>query len=315
MSRPLLSPGFALAIGLACAAPVLADDCAGFLIDGEGIYQGSLCLDARPERVVILDASFSLGTGLDVGLPIVGAPLSGSSNAGLRELAQERGVADLGLPSEPSLERIAALQPDLILAYVGNSGLADAYYPIFSQIAPTLFDTSLDWQGYYHRLARLAGSETDVDALISEFEARLAELATRVPQDRTVSIVRITSWDFQVYLDGPDVYAPFALVHHAGVERSQYEQGEDPSGLFRPDWEELEGLDGDVLLYIVGGTNNSDSDGRHEEVLNHPLWQMLPAVQSGQVYRIDHAHWMEFNGLGSAHRVLDDIEQYVIGTP
>ena len=81
----------------------------------------------------------------------------------------------------------------------------------------------------------------------------------------------------------------------------------------RPGWEELAELDGDVLLYIVGGTNDSDKDGRHEEVLNNPLWQMLPAVRSGDVHRVGHGTWMQFSGLDSAHQVLDDLERYVIG--
>ena len=100
------------------------------------------------------------------------------------------------------------------------------------------------------------------------------------------------------------------------LRRSPYEVTDDPGlSMKRPDWEELSQLDGDVLLYIVGGTNDSDKDGRHEEVLANPLWQMLPAVKSGNVHRISAATWMEFSGLASANRVLDDIERFVIAAP
>ncbi len=74
-------------------------------------------------------------------------------------------------------------------------------------------------------------------------------------------------------------------------------------------------LDGDILLYIVGGVNNSATSGRHEEVLANPLWQMLPAVKAGRVHRLDPAIWMEFSGVGSAHRVLDDVERFVVAAP
>ncbi|WP_209021331.1 hypothetical protein [Paracoccus ravus] len=50
-------------------------------------------------------------------------------------------------------------------------------------------------------------------------------------------------------------------------------------------------------------------------MLANPLWQMLPAVKSGNVHRISPATWMEFSGLASAHRVLDDIDCFVNGSP
>ena len=128
--------------------------------------------------------------------------------------------------------------------------------------------------------------------------------------------MRNTSWDFQVYLDAPETYAPFRVMQRAGVQRTDYETTDKVGrAMKRPDWEELAELDGEILLYIVGGTNASATDGRHEEVLNHPLWQMLPAVEAGRVHRVDHADWMEFSGLASAHRVLDDLERYVVGRP
>ncbi len=132
--------------------------------------------------------------------------------------------------------------------------------------------------------------------------------------DTPVSVLRITSWDFQVYLDAPVAYAPFEIMRQAGVRRGAYETTDDPGlAMKRPDWEDLAALDGEVLLYIVGGTNDSDRNGRLEEVLGDPHWRMLPAVRAGRAHRIDHGPWMEFNGLASANRVLDDLERFVIG--
>nr|WP_172296284.1 ABC transporter substrate-binding protein [Pseudoruegeria sp. HB172150] len=261
-----------------------------------------------------MDPSFSLGIGIDVGLPIVGAPLTDMGDEELLGKAEELGVVNLGFVTDPSMERLVALQPDLIIAMTGDEGLASTYYPMLSQIAPTMLETEVDWRAYYRTLARLSGAEAEVDEMLADFDVRLEDVRRRVPDDVNVSILRITSWDFQVYRGGPDGYAPFALLDEAGVRRSDYETALAPIGMHRPDWEELAQLDGDVLLYIIGGTNTSDTDGRYEEVLNHPLWQMLPAVKAGRVHRIDHGTWMEFNGLRAAHRVLDDIETYVIGT-
>lgn len=295
----------------ALAAPSLA--CEGRLVDGAGIHAAPVCVPQAPQRVVVLDASVGLGIGLDVGLPVVGAPMDRMSDADLKRRAEEAGVTSLGFVAEPSLEAIVALQPDLILGFVGDESLAGGVYPQLSQLAPTLLYTSLDWQELYRVIADFTGREDEVARELADYQARLDDIRARMP-DKTVSVLRITSWDFQVYLDGPVTYAPFEVMQQAGVRRSAYETTEDPAlSMKRPDWEELAGLDGDVLLYIVGGTNDSDKDGRHEEVLANPLWQMLPAVQSGDVHRVEAATWMEFSGLASAHRVLDDLERYVIG--
>lgn len=294
--------------------PFQALACEGRLLESDHIFGNPLCIPTAPQRIVVLDQSFSLGIGLQLDLPIIGAPLTRMSDEALLEKAQEAGVEDLGFVTEPSLERIVALQPDLIIGFTGNPGLAESIYPMLSALAPTMLDISGNWRDFYTILAGLGGKEAKVADLFAEYQGRLDEIQARVPNTK-VSIVRITPWDFQVYTDSPGTYAPFEILAQAGVRRSAYETAPDGPALKRPDWEELAALEGDILLYIVGGTNDSATSGRHEEVINNPLWQMLPAVQAGRVYRLDPAIWMEFSGLPSAHRVLDDIERLIIDTP
>lgn len=307
-------PSLCAALALLGAAPAQSSDsCDGFALSSETLYGGPHCLAERPKRVVVLDPSFSLGIGMDVGLPIVGAPMTRMGDADLAARAAQAGVENLGFVTEPSLERLVALQPDAIVGFTGNVGLAESFYPLFAQIAPTLLETKVDWRSYYHQLAQISGQEDDVAARLAELDQRIAEIRAKIPADFRLSVLRITSWDMQSFAGGPDAYAPFALLHDLGIIRSDYEESGSPAEVLRPDWEDLAKLDGDTLFYIVGGTNDSDVDGRHEEVLDHPLWKMMPAVQAGRVFRVDHGTWMEFNGLASAHKVLDDVEAYVLG--
>lgn len=305
--------------GVACAVifatQVQAQECDGNSLSSDFVHAAPLCLPAEPQRVVVLDPSFGLGIGLDAGLPIIGAPLDLMSDEALKTRAEEAGVTSIGVVTEPSLEAIVALQPDMIMAFTGSESMASGIYPQLSQLAPTLLYTGIDWRDFYGLIAGITGQHDRIAAEMQAYDERLADIRARMP-DKTVSVLRITSWDFQVYLDAPQSYAPFEVMKQAGVTRTDYETTDDPGlSMKRPDWEELAELDGDVLLYIVGGTNDSDQDGRHEEVVNNPLWQMLPAVQSGNVHRVDAATWMEFSGLGSAQRVLDDLEEYVIDAP
>ena len=84
----------------------------------------------------------------------------------------------------------------------------------------------------------------------------------------------------------------------------------------RPDWEELSALDGDVLLYVVAsGLDTGPDEDLADATLSNPLWKSLPAVKAGRAYRIDRATWMGFHGTASAHRVLDDVERYILTAP
>jgi len=300
----------AFAVLLAAAAlPALA--CEGRLHQGPGLLAAPRCLPATAERIAVLDATFTLGMALELGLPVVAAPLSRMSDTALQERALAAGVADIGSMLEPSLEALVAARPDMIL---GSALWGENHLPVLEQIAPTALITATDWRDYYRIVATLGDAGARLDAAFAALDARIAQVRARVPPV-VVSVVRITSWDFQVYLDQPGNYAPFAILRELGVRRSAYETTPDPFGMRRPDWEEIAVLDGEILLYIIGGLNPSASDGRWEEVSADPLWQMLPAVQAGRVYRLDPAIWMEFSGITSAHRVIDDVERLLIGSP
>ncbi|GAB4070673.1 iron-siderophore ABC transporter substrate-binding protein [Ancylobacter sonchi] len=284
--------------------------CGGRLIDDPDVLHAPVCVPKDPARIVVLDPTYSLGMGLELGLPIVGAPLSLMSDRVLRDEAMRHGVADLGSYLEPSIERLVVLKPDLII----GSSMADSAYPLLSKLAPTLLISAGNWKSYLSLMAKATGREHRAVELLAAYDARVATLKPHIP-DQRVSVVRITPWDFQVYLDASNAYGPFLVLRDVGVRRTDYEKAQGNATLKRPDWEELANLKGDTLLYIVGGANRSDTNGRHEEVTSNPLWRMLPAVEAGRVHRVDAGTWMEFSGVASAHRVLDDIERLIIAKP
>lgn len=294
---------------LVAGSIVPALGCEGRQIDHPSILGGPVCVPADPQRIVVIDPTYSLGMTLELGLPVIGAPLFGMSDEALKAQALERGVEDIGSFAEPSIEKVIALGPDLI---IGSAMAGDGVLQLASRIAPTVLIGAENWKDYYRIVADVTGTRQLADEKLAAYEARAAAMRDRTA-GKTVSVVRITPWDFQVYPDGPNAYGPFAVLAEAGVKRSAYETVSDPLPVKRPDWEQLSELTGDVLLYIVGGANDSDTSGRHEEVLENPLWRMLPAVKAGNVHRVDAGTWMEFSGIASADRVLDDIETYIIG--
>lgn len=299
-----------LLIGL-LYAPVALAACDGRLISRD-ILNAPVCVPQEPQRIISLDPLLSLGILFELDVPVIGTPLVGIQETSIRAAADRAAVTDLGHPFQPSLERIIALQPDLI---IGSSYLHAELYDQAARIAPTLLIDHMDWKSHYLLLAEITGKTAIATRKIGEYQKRAASIRQRVSQQE-VSVVRVAPMGFRVYLDGPAAYAPYAVLSEAGVTRTPYETTADNSIVKRPDWEELGALDGKILLYVVfSGLDPANDDDLEAATLANPLWQALPAVKAGRVYRIDRATWMGFHGIASAHSVLDTIEKYIPMAP
>ncbi|WP_439628850.1 iron-siderophore ABC transporter substrate-binding protein [Shinella sp.] len=295
-----------------CLLPVSwAAACDGRMIS-EDIFGPPVCVPANPQRIAVLDPLMALGILFELKVPVIAAPLHAIQDDAIRAEAERQSLVDLGDAKQPSLERLVALKPDLI---IGTSIVQTGSYDTASKIAPTLLIDHVDWKRQVRLLADIVGRSEAAEADLAAYEARLADIRKRVP-DKRVSMVRLSPFGFNVYLDGPAAYAPYAVLHEAGVRRTDYETTTDDTVVKRPDWEELGQLSGDILLYVaVGGYDTAPDDALVADVTANPFWQMLPAVQAGRAHRVGRAAWNGFHGVASAHQVLDDIERYILTTP
>ncbi|MEW9617802.1 iron-siderophore ABC transporter substrate-binding protein [Shinella sp. S4-D37] len=278
----------------------------------EGVYNPPFCIPAEAKRIVTLDPLITLGLLIELDAPVVATPYMAITEAEVLDVVKARKMVDLGNPREPSLERVAALEPDLI---IGSAEAHSAIYEQAAKIAPTVFFKHMDWKKYLARLAEVTGRQDAASAALQAYNTRVAAIRERMEdEDLTVSAVRFAPDRFVVFVDGPDAYAPFAVLHEAGVKRTAYETVADGTIVKRPDWEELANLDGDVLLYVsASGFESGPDDALEKQVTENPLWQLLPAVQAGRAHRVDRGPWQSFHGIGSANRILDDVERYILG--
>ncbi|MEM7712154.1 MAG: iron-siderophore ABC transporter substrate-binding protein [Cyanobacteria bacterium P01_A01_bin.68] len=85
---------------------------------------------------------------------------------------------NLGTGSKPSLERLTALKPDLIIGDAGSRN----YYSVLSKIAPTLLWNNRTkagkWQENIQKIAKALGREQQAQQAIDNYEKQIA--ATRV---------------------------------------------------------------------------------------------------------------------------------------
>jgi len=292
-------------------APAAFAACNGQLIE-KNVLNAPVCIPANPQRIVTLDPLLSYGALTELGVEVIGAPLFGIQDADIRARAEKASVVDIGHPAQPSLERVTALKPDLI---IGSSEFHGQIYNTVSKIAPTLFIDHIDWKDHIALLARITGQADKANEARQVYENRVASIRSRVP-DVKVSVARVKPGGFNVYVDGPAAYAPYAVLHEAGIKRTAFETVTDNTIVKRLDWEGASSLNGDILLYVVvSGYDPAPDEALMAETLANPFWQLLPAVAAGRAHRIDRATWMGFHGYGSANRVLDDIERFILPVP
>ncbi|KIQ00310.1 iron ABC transporter permease [Agrobacterium tumefaciens] len=295
---------FLLAGSLAQAA------CQGDMLVDE-VYNPPFCIPQAPKRVVTLDPLITLGMLIELEAPVVATPYMAITDEAVLDVVKAKKMVDLGNPKEPSLERVAALKPDLI---IGSAEVHSGIYEQVAKIAPTVLFKHMDWKIYLERLSQVTGREGVAKTSLDAYHIRVAEIRERMKGKKlTVSSVRLAPDQFVVFVDGPKAYAPFAVLHEAGVKRSPYETVTDDTIVKRPDWEELGNLDGDVLLYVsASGFESGPDDALEKQVTENPLWQLLPAVQAGRTHRVNRGPWQSFHGIGSANRILDDVERYIL---
>lgn len=316
MKQHLLPVIVLVVLALISVTPLAAQDGATECEDGFRLFEdeyivGSVCVPQVAERIVTLEPFYALQMSLEMDLPVVGSSSFTGNDDFPKALSVEdvEGIESIGGFDAPNLEIIATLGPDLI---IGDAFFQLKQLELLSEIAPTVLIDTLNWKAWYRTIAAVAGVPERAEAAFEKYNARIDALQALIPEEVTVSFLRIVPDGFQLYRAAPNAYAPVAVMSEAGVIRPEFENGTDEESFVRLDFEGLGSIDGDILLYVVGGV---DDDGQQleEATLSNPIWQLLPAVEAGQAYRVDAAHWMSFGGMRSAHAVLDDLFRYVAG--
>lgn len=263
-------------------------------------------------RIVALNDSNGGAQILALGGPLVGM----TTRNGALELADRyelSGVEPVGDYNAPNLERIAALQPDLIVSYTFRGEVYDepAFVEQLEVIAPVvLMETGADVETVMAGFADLLNAEAELNELRSAYEARVAEVRALLPEspdEITISVIQMQD-DNQINTFGRGWFAFGEVFEDIGFTSYPENQAGGPAVetccLDSQSLETLPEFDGDIIFYYVAGPNNDYSD--------HPLFQQLKAVQAGQAFEWDDDWWG--NSYDTLHEVLDDLETWFSST-
>lgn len=275
---------------------------------------GTTDVPTDPGRVVTLDTAVVLPTVLNLGVPVVGSTAYEASEPYPEYLSEStianvEGVGYL----EPNLERIAGLNPDLI---VGGVLFAEGIYEELSRIAPTvaLELSYADWKEDSRKIAAVFGKPDEIDARIENFEDRARELQAALDEqldNPTVSFIRILPDEVRIHTQH---HFAGRILEEAGLRRPPQQLAKDSDKtIIEISPERLMDADADVLFYVAGGGGIEESAAREalRRARENPLWNQLGAVKAGRAYEVEESHWLT-GGVRAANRVLDDLFDYLI---
>jgi iron complex transport system substrate-binding protein len=268
---------------------------------------GNVCIPSNPLKIVTLwESHFASALALDV-IPIATQNF-GDIPEYLRKKAQ--GVQSLG--SEPNLEKILLLKPDLII----SSSRLQNIYQMLSEIAPTVMvyhpRPPLTWKGNLETIASILGKEKEANQVIENYERRIEKLKASLGESRLttqVSVATVTQ-TYGIYYYGSQTTIGM-ILNDLGLQKPPSQRG-DFLTKYNISEESLFDIDGDILF--LSYSNDEASKKNFDSLQQNPLWQKLNVVQEDRVYIVDSAHWYSFNAL-AANAILDDLEKYLVNTP
>ncbi len=237
----------------------------------------------------------------------VGAPLEGEPT-------------DVGTRTEPSIDAIAGLAPDLIVAVAGRD---DAAYADLEAIAPVLVLQGADASAPLETMLddlRIVGEATGgleaAESAIADFEAHVADVAAEVEEAGLAgtSLAHMDGYEtggqveIRPYADGALLPAVF---EEAGFVNGWPGEGDPQYGLGATDVEGLTALGDDThIIYMTVG----ERDVFRDQLASNEIWTGLPTVQAGNVHRLPDGIWL-FGGVDSMAAYLDAIVASLAPTP
>jgi iron complex transport system substrate-binding protein len=259
----------------------------------------------KPKRVVALDTSFVDAT-FALGTPVVGytdyRTINGKLPDYLGDARTKYGAEaeSVGTLAEPNLEKIAALEPDLIIsAKVRHEKL----YSQLSKIAPTVMSetTGPTWKDNLRLEAKALGQEALVEKEITAYEAAAKTVGTAINEKAnhpTISVVR--------FIDGPTrLYqnASFSgiVLKDAGLRRPK---SQDVNGFAAEiSAERIKDADADAIFVATYADGKGLSAKTAGQFKSNPLWKPL----APKVHEVPDLTWMTAVGLQGAWAILTDL--------
>ncbi|KQR19041.1 iron ABC transporter substrate-binding protein [Agreia sp. Leaf335] len=298
--RPALVAGLVLAAvvfsgcsAAATTAPAATDAAAAGTISVTHA-RGESEVPAQAKRVVVLepvalDASVALGI-----VPVGAAVLNEAAGIPAYLGKEASGITSVGTVTEPNVEKIAALKPDLI---IGTESRHSALYDQLSSVAPTVYLASQadPWKDNVKLVGKALGRADEADTLLADYDARCNEVKTEFAvEGKTAQLIRPRDGLLTVY--GPESFAGSTLECVGFTTPPR-----DWQNSISVDLSSEKVLEASADLVVVTTSDVDDPTTMPEAITAN-------ASSFPDVHLVDQSYWITGVGPMGGLKVLDDIE-------
>ncbi|WMN58262.1 Fe(3+) dicitrate ABC transporter substrate-binding protein [Vibrio fluvialis] len=266
---------------------------------------GEFTLNQVPQRIVALEFSF-VDALAAVDVSPVGIADDNDPSRLLPAVSAKLGQwQSVGTRSQPSLEVIASLKPDLIIADVDRHS---AVYRDLSKIAPTLLlpsrrETYEDNLKSAAIIGKVIGKEAEMQQRLAQHHQLMDHYAAQLSglNHQTVQFGVARENDF--YAHSAESYAG-GVIHALGLAAPTGLKNENASRQIS--LEQLLALNPNYL--VVGDYTEKSIVSRWQK---QPLWNVLSAVRAKQVLHVDGNMWARCRGILAAEYMAADLVKLV----
>ncbi|MBP2326829.1 iron complex transport system substrate-binding protein [Kibdelosporangium banguiense] len=272
--------------------------------------RGTVHLDKPATAVVSLEWGLTENL-LALGVKPVGAADVKGHNTYDKIQQLDPKTPDVGSRSEPGLDAIVALKPDLVVT------TTDVPESVLAQLAGQVKVLALrgsdasDPIGYMRRtvttLAEVTGKQEQGKKLLADFDAKVASAkdtlakAGKAGTPFTMSDGYLDSGKISVRMYTPGSFLG-GISAQLGLTNQWTTGGDKDYGLATTDVEGLTKITDAKTTFLYTA---ADADGDFTKALaDNAVWKQLPFVQSAKVHRIPDGIWM-FGGPPSANAFID----------
>ncbi|MEE3642459.1 MULTISPECIES: ABC transporter substrate-binding protein [unclassified Brenneria] len=224
-----------------------------------------------------------------------------------------RGVAHVGLETQPSLEDIALLKPDLIVA---SRFRHEKIYGLLSQIAPTVaLEEVFEFKKTLQVMGTALNRQAQTERLLTQWRQRVTtlrqRLATRFGANwpLSVAVLEFRADHLRSYLPASFAGSVLSEVGFVWPRPDAYQQGVMQKLTTK---ESMPVVDAG-LFFIFMRSDQPAVAKNYQDWRAHPLWLRMQAPRQQRIYQVDGVAWSLSGGILGANNILDDIEQQFAG--
>jgi len=265
---------------------------------------GETEVEKDPEKVVVFDFG-ALDTLNELDVEVAGVPQDNMPSY-LEEYESDE-YENVGSLKEPDFEKIAEIDPDVILI----SGRQSDLYEQLEELAPTVYvgvDTTRYMDSFeenVHKIGKIFGKEEEVETELTDVEEKIEDVQEDAEKSDKNGLIVLAN-DDKISAYGPE--SRFGLIHDVfgvpatdeGIEVSTHGQNVTFEYVVEEDPD---------LLYVIDRSAAIGEGSAAEQVIENDLMEDTKAMQNDDIYYLDPDYWyLSGGGLISVSEMIDEID-------